>query len=74
MWPDSANVGFDGYLYWNINQLPYQPMWNGGVDGRQKPGVMLRCRLPDGANKNLLLGGQSGNLTRAGNGSMFRKN
>ncbi|PBP24835.1 major royal jelly protein [Diplocarpon rosae] len=28
IWPDSANVGFDGYIYFNINQLPYQPDWN----------------------------------------------
>ncbi|CZT05549.1 uncharacterized protein RCO7_08440 [Rhynchosporium graminicola] len=26
IWPDSANVGFDGYIYFNINQLPYQPI------------------------------------------------
>jgi len=56
IWPDSANVGFDGYIYFNINQLPYQPDWNDGVDGRQYPGLILRSKLPDGANKNMILG------------------
>ncbi|KAF4636930.1 hypothetical protein G7Y89_g1166 [Cudoniella acicularis] len=42
IWPDSANVGFDGYIYFNINQLPYQPDWNDGIDGRQYPGLVLR--------------------------------
>ncbi|KAF3018892.1 hypothetical protein E8E14_009440 [Neopestalotiopsis sp. 37M] len=55
IWPDSANVGFDGYIYMNINQLPYQPNWNNGVDGRQYPGLILRAKLPDGASKNTLL-------------------
>ncbi|KAK6071118.1 major royal jelly protein [Seiridium cupressi] len=55
IWPDSSNVGFDGYIYFNINQLPYQPNWNDGVDGRVHPGLILRAKLPDGANKNMLL-------------------
>ncbi|OTB03818.1 hypothetical protein M426DRAFT_169846 [Hypoxylon sp. CI-4A] len=55
IWPDSANVGWDGYLYFTINQLPYQPDWNNGVDGRVHPGLILRSRLPDGASKNTLL-------------------
>ncbi|KAI0173222.1 major royal jelly protein-domain-containing protein [Hypoxylon sp. FL1284] len=55
IWPDSANMGWDGYIYFTINQLPYQPGWNDGVDGRQYPGLILRAKLPDGASKNLLL-------------------
>ncbi|KAI1373327.1 major royal jelly protein-domain-containing protein [Hypoxylon crocopeplum] len=55
IWPDSANVGWDGYLYFTINQLPYQPDWNNGVDGRVRPGLILRSRLPDGASKNTIL-------------------
>ncbi|KAF2122274.1 major royal jelly protein-domain-containing protein [Lophiotrema nucula] len=45
IWPDSAAIGEDGYFYMNINQLPYQPNWNGGVDGRMHPGAVLRARL-----------------------------
>ncbi|KAF2232629.1 hypothetical protein EV356DRAFT_430272, partial [Viridothelium virens] len=45
IWPDSASIGADGYFYMNINQLPYQPMWNGGVDLRMHPGAVLRCKL-----------------------------
>lgn len=55
VWPDSANVGWDGYIYWNINQLPYQADWNNGVEGRMYPGLMLRSKMPDGAVKNSLL-------------------
>ncbi|KAI1631520.1 major royal jelly protein-domain-containing protein [Biscogniauxia mediterranea] len=55
VWPDSAAVGWDGYLYMTINQLPYQPDWNDGVDGRVHPGLILRVKLPDGASKNTLL-------------------
>lgn len=51
IWPDGASVGEDGYMYLNINQLPYQPMWNEGVDGRTHPGAVLRCKLPNGGRK-----------------------
>ncbi|KAH8786331.1 hypothetical protein F5882DRAFT_496979 [Hyaloscypha sp. PMI_1271] len=44
IWCDSAN-------------LPYQPDWNAGVDRRQHPGLILRrSRLPNGVNKNMILG------------------
>jgi len=56
LWPDSASIGFDGYLYVNINQLFFQPDWNFGVDGRQHPGAILRVKLPNGANKITTLG------------------
>ena len=55
IWPDSANVGFDGYLYFNINQLPYQPDWNNGTDRRQYPGLILRCKLPNNGTKSVVL-------------------
>ena len=51
IWPDGASVAEDGYIYVNVNQLPYQPDWNDGVDGRVYPGAVLRCELPDGATK-----------------------
>lgn len=56
IWPDSANVGFDGYIYFNINQLPYQPDWNNGTDLRQYPGVILRSKLPNNGTKSTVLG------------------
>ncbi|KAI0015751.1 major royal jelly protein-domain-containing protein [Xylariomycetidae sp. FL0641] len=55
LWPDSANVGWDGYVYFTINQLPLQANWNNGIDRRQRPGLILRAKLPDGASKNTLL-------------------
>ncbi|KKY23136.1 putative major royal jelly protein [Diplodia seriata] len=51
LWPDSASVGEDGYFYVNINQLPYQPMWNNGQDLRVHPGAVLRAKLPNGGTK-----------------------
>jgi sugar lactone lactonase YvrE len=56
IWPDGATVGEDGYMYLNINQLPYQPMWNNGSDGRIHPGAVLRCKLPNGGKKITTLG------------------
>ena len=56
IWPDSSNVGFDGYIYFNINQLPYQPDWNNGTDLRQYPGLILRAPLPNGGTKSTVLG------------------
>ncbi|RYP63696.1 hypothetical protein DL769_006890 [Monosporascus sp. CRB-8-3] len=52
---DSANAGFDGYLYLTINQLPYQADWNAGVEGRVHSDLILRSKQPDGASKNTLL-------------------
>jgi sugar lactone lactonase YvrE len=51
IWPDSASIGADGYFYMNINQLPYQPMWNNGTDLRVHPGAVLRCKLPGNGTK-----------------------
>ena len=56
LWPDSASVGADGYFYMNINQLPYQPEWNYGVDLRVHPGAVLRCKLPGNGTKISTLG------------------
>lgn len=56
LWPDGASVGFDGYIYLNINQLPFQPDWNFGVDGRTHPGVCLRGKLPNNGTKITSLG------------------
>jgi sugar lactone lactonase YvrE len=55
IWPDGASIGEDGYLYMNINQLPYQPNWNYGVDGRTYPGAVLRVKLPNGGRKIMSL-------------------
>ena len=56
LWPDSASIGADGYFYMNINQLPYQDQWNNGVDLRQRPGAILRAKLPDNGTKISTLG------------------
>ncbi|OTA22729.1 hypothetical protein BTJ68_14136 [Hortaea werneckii EXF-2000] len=51
LWPDGASNGEDGYMYININQLPYQPAWNNGQDLRTYPGAILRCKLPGNGTK-----------------------
>jgi len=56
IWPDSANVGYDGYVDFNINQLPYQPDW---TDLRQYPGVILRSKLPKNGTISPVLGAVS---------------
>ncbi|KAI8941777.1 hypothetical protein NX059_002980 [Plenodomus lindquistii] len=51
LWPDGVTVGEDGYLYVHVNQLPYRPEWNDGVDGRVFPGAVLRVKLEGGGRK-----------------------
>ncbi|KAI5359168.1 putative major royal jelly protein/protein yellow [Septoria linicola] len=51
LWPDGGSIGTDGYLYLNINQLPFQPDWNNGTDGRLHPGAILRVKLPNNGSK-----------------------
>jgi len=63
VWPDGASVGSDGYIYLNINQLPYQADWNDGVDMRTYPGAILRAKLPNGGKKITSLYTHSGNMT-----------
>jgi len=55
IWPDSATIAEDGYMYVNINQLPYQPMWNDNVDLRVHPGAVLRWKLPGNGTKIMSL-------------------
>ncbi|EME47134.1 hypothetical protein DOTSEDRAFT_69183 [Dothistroma septosporum NZE10] len=67
IWPDGASIGADGYIYMNINQLPYQPDWNFGVDSRVHPGAILRAKLPNGGTKITSL------YTYGGSNSTMRK-
>ena len=51
LWPDSASVGEDGYIYWNVNQLNFAPSNHNGTDMRRKPGAILRVRCPNNGTK-----------------------
>ena len=51
LFPDSLAVTPDGYLYFTVNQIPYQPLYNDGVDLRVPPGALLRVKLPNGGSK-----------------------
>ena len=50
IWPDSASVGEDGYIYWNINQL-FDSAGFVGVDRRVKPGLIMRAKCPGNGTK-----------------------
>ena len=52
IWADSLSIGMDGYMYMNINQLPYQASWNNGTKNlREYPGAVLRAKLPGNGTK-----------------------
>ena len=51
LWPDSASVGEDGYIYWNVNQLFDSPGFNNGTDLRVKPGLIMRAKCPGNGTK-----------------------
>lgn len=44
-WTDTMSVGQDGYLYFTENQLWLGPNFQGGVDKRVRPFVLLRVKL-----------------------------
>ncbi|MCJ1390296.1 hypothetical protein MMC18_003154 [Xylographa bjoerkii] len=51
IWADSMSIASDGYIYYNINQLPYQAQWNNGTELRTFPGAVLRSKLPGNGTK-----------------------
>lgn len=51
LWPDSASIGEDGYLYFNINQLMFSPGLHNGTDQRIFPGAILRVKCPGNGTK-----------------------
>jgi sugar lactone lactonase YvrE len=42
LWPDSLSFGKPGWLYIAVNQLHRSPPLNGGVDGAERPFLILR--------------------------------
>lgn len=48
LWPDTMSVATDGHLYVIANQLHRQPDYQGGVDRRRKPYLLLRTRIDAG--------------------------
>ncbi|MCJ1321890.1 hypothetical protein MMC15_007235 [Xylographa vitiligo] len=51
IWPDSAFIAEDGYIYVNINQLPHMLGLNNGTDLRTYSAVILRAKLPRNGSK-----------------------
>lgn len=45
LWPDSMTIGQDGYLYVTANQVHRQPGFNGGIDKREKPYLLLKINI-----------------------------
>lgn len=48
LWPDTMSIATDGYLYVTANQLHRQPTYQGGVDRRHQPYLLLRIRIGAG--------------------------
>lgn len=44
LWPDTLSLSADGYLYFTANQLHRMPLFNGGIDRREKPYVLFRVK------------------------------
>lgn len=42
LWPDTLALAADGHLYVSVNQLPRTPLFNGGVDDRIPPYLIIR--------------------------------
>jgi sugar lactone lactonase YvrE len=42
LWPDTLALAADGHLYVSVNQLPRIPLFNGGVDERIPPYLIIR--------------------------------
>jgi sugar lactone lactonase YvrE len=45
LWPDTLSLANDGYLYFIVNQIERQPVFNNGRDLRQKPYVLFRIKV-----------------------------
>lgn len=48
LWPDTLSVARDGYLYFTVNQIQRQPLFQEGRDLREKPYVLFRTRIGAG--------------------------
>ncbi|KAK4613912.1 hypothetical protein CLAFUW4_09286 [Fulvia fulva] len=62
-WIDTFSVGFDGYLYFTVNQLVFGSGQHPGMDRRQKPFSLWRVKLPEGGTKPGIGGSGMGNGT-----------
>ena len=54
-WVDTFATGFDGYLYWTVNQLVFGSGFYPGTDRRQKPFAVFKAPLPNNASKPILM-------------------
>ncbi|KAM3509521.1 hypothetical protein MY11210_006292 [Beauveria gryllotalpidicola] len=61
-WVDTLSVGWDGFLYFTINQVHLMPSFYPGTDRRQHPYVLFKVQLPAGGKK----AGLTSNVTRLG--------
>ena len=52
-WVDTMAVGWDGSLYFTVNQLHLSSSFLPGTDRRQYPYVLFKAPLPDGGTKIL---------------------
>ncbi|KID59483.1 major royal jelly protein, partial [Metarhizium hybridum] len=50
-WVDTLSVGWDGSLYFTVNQVHLMPGFYPGTERRQHPYVLFKAQLPDGGKK-----------------------
>ncbi|KHO10919.1 btb/poz-like protein [Metarhizium robertsii ARSEF 23] len=50
-WVDTLSVGWDGSLYFTVNQVHLMPGFFPGAERRQHPYVLFKTQLPDGGKK-----------------------
>ena len=50
-WVDTMSVGWDGYLYFTVNQLHLSANFYPGTERRVHPYVLFKAPLPDGGKK-----------------------
>jgi sugar lactone lactonase YvrE len=48
LWPNRMAITTDGFLYVTSNQLEREPIFQGGVDHREKPYVLFRVKIDAG--------------------------
>lgn len=53
-WVDTLSIGWDGWLYFTVNQIHLMPSFHPGTDRRQPPYVLFKVKLPAGGKKTFI--------------------
>lgn len=64
-WVDTLSIGWDGFLYFTVNQVHLMPNFYPGTERRQHPYVLFKVQLPDGGSKAGLASNATGLASNA---------